>query len=263
MALLKISFCFRIEYDMPGSSKNSKRSAEKSRLPVKEEEEEDSNHLLLRTARSLKRTASQAALERAAKRQRKGAGKKAKDGNPFATFMSAVATPPRKSSPPPRKPAQARSDAQGDGKLKRKEPILSIILNQIFWTYSREPSTLALKELCSLLTLAKNEGVLFDKHDRLSLKMLQAWFRSKRFHVRRSLTDYCTKMQESDQLPAAIQFLKALKRKFSLPYLLSEHKVARLDEDEEESESASSEADEDEEGDDNQEDDVEMHEEEA
>lgn len=214
---------------MPGSSKSSKRSTEKSYPPPPSEDNGSPNRPLSRTNHATigrsrvvaKRSAPPAAL--VPDRKRSKAAAPAETDNLFAQFMPSVVATPQRSPPGPSKDKKTAEDE--DSKLKRKEPLLNIILNQIFWSFSREPSPVAMRRLYDILASAKKHGLLLDEHDKLSLKMIQAWFRSKRFHVRRSLTDYCTKMQKAKRINTTVQFLKALESSFDIPYLLGEHKV--------------------------------------
>lgn len=102
----------------------------------------------------------------------------------------------------------------------KKSAVLNIILNHMFWTVSRKPSTIQLVTLHNILQSAHDKGLL---HDNVELPTIRAWFRSKRFFIRKSLKEYLHPSVDPDA--KGYKLFAALARCFGTPNLTVEHDI--------------------------------------
>jgi len=99
-----------------------------------------------------------------------------------------------------------------------KSPLLTIILNHIYWSTMRAPSGVQLARLSAILKIAKESNVI-AKSEPTSEADLQRWFRNKRFNTRQALS----KVLQKDKV--AVRMFEVIASSFETANLAKVHEL--------------------------------------
>ena len=122
-------------------------------------------------------------------------------------------------------PTQRPSMAKGGRRVAggKKAPVLSILLNQIFWCISRKPSAGQMQHLRSILEMARDRNLVEFEN----FELIRAWFRNKRFHMRQAMHSFLTDIDHDQD--DAIKMFDVIANCFETENLLKQSDL--LDED--------------------------------